>query len=47
MSLIDCLSEVKDFRRMQGQRYSSVSMLLLIIMAILRNKHGYREIGRF
>lgn len=47
MSLIDCLSEVKDFRRMQGQRYSSVSMLLLIIMAILRNKHAYREIGRF
>jgi len=47
MSLIECLSEVKDPRRMQGQRYKSVAMLLIIIMSILRNKHGYREIGRF
>jgi hypothetical protein len=47
MSLIDCLSGVSDPRRLQGQRYSSVSMLLIIIMAILRGKYGYREIGRF
>jgi hypothetical protein len=47
MSLIECLSKVTDFRRLQGQRYSSVAMLLIIIMSILRNKHGYREIGRF
>jgi len=47
MSLIECLSSVKDTRRLQGQRYNSVAMLLIIIMGILRNKHGYREIGRF
>jgi hypothetical protein len=47
MSLLECLQEVKYPRRLQGQRYNSVAMLLLIIMAILRNKHGYREIGRF
>jgi hypothetical protein len=47
MKLVKCLSEVKDSRRLQGQRYNSVSMLLIIIMSILRNKHGYREIGRF
>ena len=47
MSLIECLSTVKDSRRLQGQRYHCVAMLLIIIMAILRNKHGYREIGRF
>jgi hypothetical protein len=47
MSLIDCLSDVSDPRRLQGQRYTSVSMLLLIIMAMLRGKYGYREIGRF
>jgi hypothetical protein len=47
MSLIDCLSDVKDFRRLQGQRYHSVALLLIIIMGILRNKHGYRELGRF
>jgi hypothetical protein len=47
MNLIECLSNVKDPRRLQGQRYSGVAMLLIIIMAILRNKHGYREIGRF
>ena len=47
MSLIECLSTVKDSRRLQGQRYHCVAMLLIIIMAILRNKHGYRETGRF
>ena len=47
MSLIACLSTVKDSRRLQGQRYNSVAMLLIIIMANLRNQHGYREIGRF
>jgi len=47
MNLIECLSKVKDPRRRQGQRYSNIAMLLIIIMAILRNKHGYREIGRF
>jgi len=47
MSLIECLQEVKDPRRMQGQRYYSVAMLLIIIMSLLRNKHCYREIGRF
>ncbi len=27
MTLIDCLKEVEDSRRMQGQRYHSVAML--------------------
>ena len=47
MNLIDCLSEVEDPRRRQGQRYSSVSLLLIIIMCILRGQYGYREIARF
>jgi len=47
MNLIECLQEVEDPRRLQGQRYSSVSMLLIIIMGILRGNYGYREIGRF
>ena len=47
MNLIECLSNVKDPRRLQGQRYSNIAMLLIIIMAVLRNKHCYREIGRF
>lgn len=47
MNLLECLGEVKDSRRLQGQRYNSVSMLLIIIMSILRNKHRYREIERF
>jgi similar to tr len=38
---------VSDARRLQGQRYSSVSLLLIIILAILRGKYAYREIGRF
>lgn len=47
MNLLDCLSEIKDFRRSQGQRYGKIAMLLIIIMSMLRNKYGYREIGRF
>lgn len=47
MNLLECLCEVKDPRRGQGQRYGKVAMLLMIIMSMLRNKHGYREIGRF
>jgi len=47
MTLIESLIGVQDSRRLQGQRYNSVSMLLMIIMGILRGKYGYREIGRF
>jgi hypothetical protein len=47
MSLVESLELVEDPRRMQGQRYSSVAMLLLIIMSILRGQYCYREIGRF
>jgi len=47
MSLLDCLKEVKDPRRLQGQRYTVVSLLVLIIMGMLRGQYGYREIGRF
>jgi hypothetical protein len=47
MNLLECLEEVKDFRRPQGQRYSHTALLLIIIMSILRNKNMYREIARF
>lgn len=47
MNLIECLCEVKDPRRREGQRYGKVALLLIIIMAMLRNKYGYREIARF
>jgi hypothetical protein len=47
MNLIECLQEVRDPRRAQGQRYGSVALLLIIIMGILRGCYGYREIGRF
>lgn len=47
MNLQESLSRVKDPRRLQGQRYSSISMLLIIIMGMLRGKYGYRELGRF
>ena len=47
MNLIECLQEVSDYRRKQGQRYSNAAMLLIIIMAILRGHYAYREIARF
>lgn len=47
MTLIECLQEVEDPRRKQGQRYSSISMLLIIIMSLLRGNYCYREMERF
>lgn len=47
MNLVECLAEVEDPRRPQGQRYSSIAILLILIMSILRGKYAYREIGRF
>ena len=47
MNLVECLSSVEDPRRLQGQRYSSIAILIIVIMSILRGKYGYREIGRF
>ncbi len=47
MNLIEYLKGIPDFRRKEGQRYSNISMLLIIIMAMLRGKYCYREIGRF
>jgi hypothetical protein len=46
-SLLTFLSAVEDPRRKQGQRYRNSAMLTIIIMCALRNKFGYREIGRF
>ena len=47
MKLVECLAEVEDPRRLQGQRYGSVAFLLIILMGILRGRYGYREIARF
>ena len=47
MSLLECLAEVEDPRRLQGQRYGRVSFLVIILMGILRGRYGYWEIGRF
>lgn len=46
MNLIESLQTVEDPRRLQGQRYSCTSILILIILSMLRNKHQYREIAR-
>jgi len=35
MSLVECLAEVEDPRRLQGQRYGSVALLL--IKAVVNN----------
>lgn len=47
MNLLDCLSQVKDPRRKQGQRFELDKLLLLIIMAMMRGCYHYREIARF
>lgn len=47
MSLLEHLQRVPDPRRSQGERYSCISMLLMIIMGVLCGRYGYRDIGRF
>lgn len=41
------LSDIKDFRRLQGQRYTLDHMLLLSFLAICCNANTYRQIGLF
>jgi hypothetical protein len=47
MDLLASLSQVKDPRRKQGQRFGLDQLLLLIIMAMMRGCYHYREIARF
>jgi hypothetical protein len=47
MNLIEQLSQIKDFRRKQGQRFLLSQVLLIIIMAIMSGRYGYREIASF
>lgn len=47
MNLQDCLSQVRDPRRKQGQRFELETLLLLIIMGMMRGCYHYREIARF
>lgn len=47
MNLIEHLCQIKDFRRKQGQRFMLPQVLLIIIMAIMSGRYGYREIASF
>lgn len=47
MNLIEHLCQIKDFRRKQGQRFLLSQVLLIIIMAIMSGRYGYREIASF
>jgi hypothetical protein len=46
-SLIDYLNLVKDPRRKQGQRYSLLQILLILIMGTISGYSGYRELESF
>jgi hypothetical protein len=47
MNLIEELSQIKDFRRKQGQRFELPQVLLIIIMGIMSGRYAYREISTF
>jgi hypothetical protein len=47
MTLLDCLTQVQDPRRLQGQRFPLSVLLLMIIMSMVCGKYQYREISRF
>jgi len=40
-------TDIKDFRRPQGQKYELRNILLLSVIAILCNAKSYRDISRF
>jgi len=46
-NLLDYLGEVKDPRRLQGQRHDLKVILLLTLMSIMSGYIGYRPIGDF
>lgn len=47
MNLLSHLSQIKDFRRKQGQRYPLEAVLLIIVMGVMSGRYGYREIESF
>jgi hypothetical protein len=46
-TLVDYLGQVPDFRRDEGKRYPLPALLIMIIMAIMSGRYGYRPIARF
>lgn len=46
-NLYEMLSELKDYRRTQGQRHELRLILMLVIMATMSGFHGLRSIGDF
>lgn len=46
-NLLDYLGQVKDPRRLQGQRHELQHILLITLMSIMSNYIGYRAIGDF
>jgi hypothetical protein len=46
-SLAVYLKQVPDFRRDEGKRYPLPALLVMIIMAIMSGRYGYRPIARF
>jgi len=47
MSILDYLSEIKDKRRKQGQRYPLGKTLCLMLIGTLAGRVGYRAVSRF
>lgn len=47
LTLLNYLAKVPDFRRKEGRRYPLPTLLIMIIMAIMSGRYGYREIARF
>jgi hypothetical protein len=47
MNLIECLSQIPDFRRKEGLRYPLIIILVITIMSIISGRNRYREIAQF
>ena len=45
--MLTFLDELKDHRRLQGQRYKLKHIVLFSIMGILSNSKSYRDISRY
>jgi hypothetical protein len=46
-TLVEYLAQVPDFRRAEGRRYPLPTLLVMITMAIMSGRYGYRQIARF
>jgi len=47
MTLLECLSEIEDFRRKEGRRYELSHILMMVILGMMSGHSGFRPLWHF